>query len=98
MHKYEISPEYMSDDELLRRIKARQAAYRNKSMRKLMKLIGLEAGRTYTNDEIYILTERAGKSYYAANPLMGFGVDAGYLKRVGRGLYYVTGKHLDETA
>jgi sRNA-binding protein len=86
----------LSDDEIRQRIKARRAGYRKNFVRKLLGLISLKLDEIYTTEDLQILIERTGRSYVNAMPLITYGVQAGYLDRVGRGQYRVTGKHVEE--
>jgi hypothetical protein len=94
-------PTMMTDDAILARIRAKKAARsrnRNRSsgpFRKvLQKLLGkyMKAGGVYPMKDIEVFIEKTGKSFVWAGPVTTYGVREGYLDRVARGQYRVTGK------
>jgi hypothetical protein len=98
-----------TDDEILARIKARKAerlktrkAERQRSQLKslqkvLRKLLGecMKPGKVYPMEDIEVFVEKSGRSFANAAPAMTYGVRGGYLDRVGRGQYRVTGKKME---
>jgi hypothetical protein len=89
-----------TDDEILARIKAKKAArkprdhaYRNVLRRFLGKM---KAGRVYSLEDIEVFIEVTGMKFTNAAPATSYAVREGYLNRVGKGRYVVTGKKIEE--
>jgi len=83
-------------DEILARIKAKKAAQKPAFHNHLQRLLKhMKASRTYSIEDIEVFFEMSGYSFTGAGPAMTYGVREGYLDRVGRGRYVVTGKKIE---
>jgi len=91
----------MTDDAILARIRAKKATrkpHTGASWRNVLrKILGkyMKAGQIYPIGDIEVFIEKSGSSFTYAGPMTTYGVREGYLDRVGRGRYRVTGKKME---
>jgi hypothetical protein len=89
----------MTDDAILARIRAKkEERFRNNGhFRKVLRSISgfLKPGQIYSIQNIEIFIEKSGGKFTSAGMATTYGVREGYLDRVGRGQYRVTGKKME---
>jgi hypothetical protein len=90
----------MTDDEILARIRAKKAARKKPGKHAfrptLRKFLGkMKVGRTYSIEDIEVFLVESGRSFTGAGGATTYGVREGYLERVGKGQYVVTGKRIE---
>jgi len=87
----------MTDDAIRKQIRSAKAARKNghwqDTLRRILK--HAKAGRTYSVEDIEVFIVKSGGKFPSAGGAITYAVREGYLNRVGRGQYLVTGKKME---